>query len=181
MRKSMKQAIELHRLLSEKDVVAIDEIALQLRMITNPNSVHSEHEVDASIDCAAAALQNFRARTLLPAAERLAEMIPVRKAAPSGNGGGRFYWRMRAQTKHDETGKWNEPYLSACVDDPVKNVGTLKHARKRAAEAILRGHRVIEILPPDYDPVQQREQERQRNVSKMQPDGMTVRQREKKH
>lgn len=60
MRKSMRDAIKLHRLLSEKDVVAIDELALQLRMTVVPNEEHTDDIVDTSIDVAAVALQNFR-------------------------------------------------------------------------------------------------------------------------
>jgi hypothetical protein len=106
-----------------------------------------------------------------PGAYEKAHALPVRKAVLAGDGGGRYYWRMALE--------------NGCVIPAVtnleKNKGDLAIARRMARLHIIDGVNIVELIPPDIDPQSAIFDERQRNNSSMQPAGMTVRQRAKKH
>lgn len=125
-----------------------------------------------SMRSVAMALNEYRRLCLTPKAEAIATELPVRKKAPAGDGGGRYYWRV------EYIGKCGGRLVESVVQE--KNIGTLPLARKYAVGIILRGGRPTEIIPPDYDP-QQVADDWTKNTSGYQEDGLTVRQRTKKH
>lgn len=114
-------------------------------------------------------MQGFRAYCREPAARAAADALPVRKAAPAGDGGGRYYWRVALA---------NDVTVSA-VKNEDKYKGTIQDAKRKAVELFKLGSKPVELIPPDFDP-QQQPDEWTKNVSKLQPDGLTVRQRTKK-
>lgn len=121
------------------------------------------YAVSAAISC----LHNYRRECRVDAGKAYVETIPIRPVAKSGDGGGRFYWRLAMP---------GGGYKSVVKEG---STGTLQIARRAALEQYINGIEVLELVPPDVDPTGP--DERQRNNAKQQEPGLTVRQREKKH
>ena len=121
----------------------------------------------AAAEIAKKAVSEYNRITQLRQSREVADSLPIRQAIPAGAGGGRYYWRIATES--------GQTY-SAAKDD---SKGDKNCARRKAAELICDGVKVTELIPPDFDTSS--DEYRQLNRSKSQPDGMTVRQREKKH
>lgn len=138
-----------------------------------------EGEVPAgelAVKMAAQSLQSYRSALREIESAEIASNLPVRKSIEAGNGGGRYYWRVRIAA----IGANPEETISA-VKYPEKTKGDLQCARRAAREAYCKGLTPLELIPPDYDPQAEREKEHTVNRSKFQPAGLAVHQREKKH
>lgn len=113
-------------------------------------------------------IHNFRYGVRSKAGKELAESLPVRKASPAGDGGGRYYWRVLV----------SDGCVVSAVDE-TRARGQLSHARAKAVELYCNGRIPVELIPPDIDP--QAPDEREPNRSGSQMPGMTKRQRQKRH
>lgn len=129
-----------------------------------------------SIGHAARCIQSIRAERRMPEAIAYVETIPIRKRVNAAEKGGRFYWRVLLENPGCEGG----PVYLAAVKDTDKHVGTLQTTKSYARDLYCKGTKVIELIPPDYDP-QSADSEWTENRANFQPQGMTVRQRTKKH
>lgn len=122
-----------------------------------------------AVRAAAECVANFKMADRFEKARADAENLRVCPVRIAKDGEARFYWRVILDDRS----------VVRVGKDP--SVGSLALARKKATELICQGRVPVELVPPDYDPTNQAEQELQRNTAGVQPTGLTVRQREKRH
>jgi hypothetical protein len=111
------------------------------------------------------ALHEFRRRSRESRALQLD--LPVRRAARVGEGGTRYYWRVLTA----------DGMILAANKGETR--GDLAGGRRKARELFIDGFIPVELIPPDIDP--HAPSEATVNNAGSQPDGLTVRQRTKKH
>lgn len=112
------------------------------------------------------ALKDYRTLAARALHLEAVERIPIEKPEPAIPGKGCWSWRVLLDN-------------GVMMEATNRTGGTsLRLAKEQALELLVANRTIQCIVPPDFDP---HEEDRQRNLSKQQPPGMTVRQREKKH
>lgn len=151
----------VRNLVTPSDEPVLAQIALAMVKSQEADEV----DVPLLFKCAIHALHEFRRRSREKQAMELD--LPVRLAVVASEGGTRFYWRVL--TADGQT-------LAASKGETR---GDRNQARRKARELYMDGIVPVELIPPDIDP--NAVGEWTENRAGIQPPGLTVRQREKKH